>query len=261
MRRQFSLIILAGLGLVGLAGSVHSGSCSDTVASEETRALAESDAVQKAMEKARELARTMTIPENKHKEAGQKAAEESNAVLRSQEFQDKVKEYENWEDIVPGAKKAQKEQKEKGILADSEKVYLFLSSSIPAASFNGYMASLDGAPEIVPAMYGMVGGLNKENKKERVAWWRNVLKKDTTCKEPEDPGKTPCDLIKPNIAIKPKLFRQYDITGVPALVYVRGDEIYQVQGDVGLGNLLEKVNQEAKSPGMTALIARIRGSR
>jgi hypothetical protein len=37
--------------------------------------------------------------------------------------------------------------------------------------------------------------------------------------------------------------------------------MYQVQGDVGLNTLLEKVNQEAKSPGMTALIARIRGSR
>ena len=56
-------------------------------------------------------------------------------------------------------------------------------------------------------------------------------------------------------------FRQYEITEVPALVYVRGNEIYQVQGDVGLNTLLEKVNQEAKSPGMTALIARSSGSR
>lgn len=274
MRRRFSLIILAGL--VGLAGSVQGGetSYSDTVASDETKALVEqakeqsrkqdsteSEAVKKAMEKAREQAKTMTIPENKHKEAGQKAAEETNAVYRSQEFQDKVKGYENWEDLVPGARKAKKEQKEKGILADSEKVYLFLSSSIPAASFQGYMASLDGVPEIVPTMYGIVGGSGKGKKKERVAWWRKVLKKDTTCKEPETPDKSPCDLIKPSVAIKPALFRQYEITEVPALVYVRGDEIYQVQGDVGLSALLEKVNQEAKSPMLTVLIARISGSR
>jgi hypothetical protein len=274
MRKQFSLIIVVGLiSLAGLSGSVQGGetSCSDTVAPDEAKALVEqaneqareqditdSEAVKKAMKKARELAKNMTIPENRHKEAGQKAAEKTNAVYRSQEFQDKVKGYENWEDLVPGAKKAKKEQKGKGILADSEKVYLFLSSSIPEASFQGYMASLDGVPEIVPTMYGIVGGLGKEMKKERVAWWRKVLKKDITRKEPETPDKSPCDLIKPSIAIKPQLFRQYEITEVPALVYVRGDEIYQVQGDVGLNTLLKKVNQEAKSPGMTALIARNR---
>ncbi|MBV5326396.1 MAG: hypothetical protein JZU65_01975 [Chlorobium sp.] len=277
MRRRFSLIILVGLiGLAGLSGSAQGGetSCSDSVDPDEIKAFVEqareksreqditdSEAVKKAMEKAREQAKTMTIPENKHKEAGQKAAAETNAVYRSQEFQDKVKGYENWEDLVPGAKKAKKEQKEKGILADSEKVYLFLSSSIPAASFQGYMASLDGIPEIIPAMYGIVGGLGKEKKKERVAWWRKVLKKDTSCQEPETPDKSPCDLIKPSIAINPQLFRQYEITEAPALVYVSGDEIYQVQGDVGLHTLLEKVNQEAKSPGMTTLIARDRGSR
>ncbi len=264
------------VGLIGLAGLASRGetSCSDSVDPDDIKAFVEqareksleqditdSEAVKKAMEKAREQAKAMTIPENKHKEAGQKAAEETNAVYRSQEFQDKVKGYENWEDLVPGAKKAKKEQKEKGILADSEKVYLFLSSSIPAASFQGYMASLDGAPEIIPAMYGIVGGLGKEKKKERVGWWRKVLKKDYTCQYPETPDKSPCDLIKPNIAIKPQLFRQYEITEVPALVYVRGDEVYQVQGDVGLSTLLEKVNKVAKSPGMTALIARNRGSR
>jgi conjugal transfer pilus assembly protein TrbC len=258
---------------MSLAGLVQGSetSNSDTVASDKTRALVEqakeqsqqditeSETVKKAMEKAREQAKTMTIPENKHKEAGQKAAEETNAVYRSQEFQDKIKRCENWENVVFGGKKAKKEQEAKGILADSEKIFLFLSSSIPEASFSGYMASLDGVPEIVPVMKGIVGGLSKENKKERLKWWRKVLKKDSTCKEPETHDKSPCDLIKPSVAIKPQLFRQYEITEVPALVYVRGDDIYQIQGDVGLNTLLEKVNQEAKSPGMNALIIKTRG--
>ena len=271
MRRQISIIMLAGfLGFAGPSAQGTESSCSDTVASDETKALVEkaneqagvqgvndSEATKKTMEAARELAKTITIPDNIHKEAGKKAAEETNAAYRSKAFQDKVKEYENWEDIVPGAK-ARKEQEAKGILADSEKVYLFLSSSIPEASFQGYMAYLEGVPEIVTVMKGMVGGLGKANKKERVKWWSKVLKKDTTC---EKTPVEPCDLIKPAISIKPALFNQYSIAEVPALIYDRGDEIFQIQGDVGIVTLLEKVNQEAKSPGIIGLIAKIRERR
>ena len=116
------------------------------------------------------------------------------------------------------------------------------------------MAYLDGVPEIVPVMKGIVGGLSKENKKERVKWWSKVLKKDTTC---EKTPVEPCDLIKPAVSIKPALFNQYSITEVPALIYDRGDEIFQIQGDVGIVTLLEKVNQEAKSSSVNGLIAKI----
>jgi len=263
-------------GLVALTGSSVQGaeSCPDTIASDETKSLVEkakeqagaqgvidSEATQKAMETARELAKTITIPENKHSAAGKKAAEETNAVCRSKAFQDKVNGYENWEDLVPGvkAKRANKEQEAKGILADSEKIYLFLSSSIPEASFQGYMAYLDGVPEIVPVMKGIVGGLSKENKKKRVKWWSKVLKKDTTCKEPEARSEARCEKFKIPITIKPAIFNQYEITEVPALIYTRGDEIFQIQGDVGIVTLLEKVNQEARSSSVTRLIAKISG--
>jgi len=270
--------MLAGLvGLVGLTGSSAQGtegSCTDTVASDETRVLVEksqeqareqgiidSEATKKAMEQARKLAETMTIPENIHKEAGIKAAEKTNADFRKPEFQQKLAdEFNRQADLfLPESRKNTiKEQTAKSTLAETEKVYLFLSSSIPEASFQGYMAYLEGVPEIVPVMKGMVGGLGKENKKERVKWWSKVLKKDTTC---EKTAEKPCDLIKPAVSIKPALFYQYSITEVPALIYDRGDEIFQIQGDVGILTLLEKVNQEAKSPGLTGLIAKVRGSR
>ena len=225
------------------------------------QAVIDDEATRKAMDTARELAKTMTIPENIHKEAGIKAAEKSNADFRKPEFQQKIADELNRQAdlFIPESRRnKQKEQEAKGILAENEKVYLFLSSSIPEASFQGYMAYLEGVPEIVPVMKGMVGGLGKENKEERVQWWSKVLKKDTTCeKTPEEP----CELIKPAISIKPALFNQYSITEVPALIYDRGDEIFQIQGDVGIVTLLEKVNQEAKSPGLTAFITKIRGSR
>ncbi|MDK9707632.1 MAG: type-F conjugative transfer system pilin assembly protein TrbC [Desulforhopalus sp.] len=275
MQRQISIIMLAGLvvGLSALSALAVQGDacpCSDKTVpalppdlleNPRAQAVIDDKATRNAMDTARELAKTMTIPENIHKEAGIKAAQKTNADFRKPEFQQKIADEFNRQVnlfIPESGKNKQKEQEAKGILLETEKVYLFLSSSIPEASFQGYMASLDGLPEVVPVMKGMVGGLGKENKKERVKWWSKVLKKDTTCeKTPEEP----CDLIKPAISIKPALFNQYSITEVPALVYERGDEIFQIHGDVGIVTLLEKVNQEAKSPSLTAFIAKVRGNR
>lgn len=219
------------------------------------------DNTRNTMDAARELAKTMTIPENIHKEAGPKAAQKTNADFRTAEFQQKIADEFNRQAnlfMPESGKNKQKELETQDILLETEKVYLFLSSAIPEASFQGYMAYLDRLPEIVPVMKGMVGGLGKENKKERVQWWSKVLKKDTTCEK--TPEKS-CDLMKPVISIRPALFNQYGITEVPALVYDRGDEIFQIQGDVGIGTLLEKVNQEAKSRSLTAVIAKVRGNR
>jgi len=276
MQRQISFIILAGL--VVLAGSSAQGAANscpsspDAIVSDETRALTEkakeqarkqgvidTEATRKATDTARELAKTMTIPENIHKETGIKAAEKSNADFRKPEFQQKIAdEFNRQADLFIPESRRGKKQEANGTLAETEKVYLFLSSSIPEASFQGYMAYLEGVPEIVPVMKGVVGGIGKENKKERIRWWSQVLKKDTTCKMTAE---KPCDLIKPAVSIKPTLFNQYSITEVPTLIYDRDGEIFQIQGDVGIITLLEKVNQEAKSQSLTGLIAKVRGSR
>jgi hypothetical protein len=275
MRRQIFIIMLAGL-VVGLSAlsalAVQGDACSCSAKTvpalpptllEKAReqAVIDDEATRKAMDTAREQAKAMTLPENIHKEAGIQAAQKSNADFRKPEFQQKIADEFNRQTdlfISESRRNKQKEQEAKGIFHETEKVYLFLSSSIPEASFQGYMTNLEGVPEIVPVMKGMVGGLGKEHKEERVQWWSKVLQKDSTCeKTPE----APCELIKPAISIKPALFDQYSIAEVPALIYDRGDEIFQIQGDVGIVTLLEKVNQEAKSPGLTAVITKIRGSR
>jgi len=271
MRRQISILMLVPLvlGLSALAVQGDACPCSaktapalppDLLEKARAQAVIDDQATRNAMDTARDLAKTMTIPENIHKEAGIKAAQKSGADFRKPEFQQKIADEFNRQVnlfIPESGQNKQRDQAAQGILAETEKVYLFLSSSIPVASFQGYMAYLDELPEIVPVMKGMVGGLGKENKTERVQWWSKVLKKDTTCeKTPEEP----CDLIKPAISVKPALFTQYSITEVPALVYDRGDEIFQIQGDVGIVTLLEKVNQEANSPSLTAFITKVRGN-
>ncbi|WP_169309022.1 TrbC family F-type conjugative pilus assembly protein [Desulforhopalus sp. IMCC35007] len=282
MRRQISLLMLAGV-VVGLSALSALSALSESPSDQDNacpcsdkavpflpaallekareQAVIDGDATRKVMDTARELAKTMTLAENIHKEAGIQAAQKSNADFRKPEFQRKMAaELTRQTDLFlpENGRAKQQEQAEKGIFTETEKVYLFLSSSIPEASFQGYMASLEDVPEIVPVMRGMVGGLNREHREERVQWWSKVLQKDTACeKRPEKP----CELIKPTIPIKPALFKQYSVTEVPALIYDRGDMFFHIQGDVGLVSLLEKVNQEAKSPGVTAVITKIRGSR
>jgi conjugal transfer pilus assembly protein TrbC len=244
MRRHIFIFTM----LVGLlfGSSVHGteNSCTSSSVPEATRAL---------VEEAGELAKTMVIPENKHWEEGKKRAEDSNAVYRSKKFQEKVQGYENYEGLVPGSKMIM-ETKPKDILTNSEKIYLFLSSSIPEASLRGYMASLDGVTEIVAVMQGMVGGMQDHEK--MADWYNKVLKNDPAC---QDRLNEQCTRYQVEIKINPTLFDKYSISEVPALVYIQGDEIVQIQGDVGLVTLLEKVNQEAKSPGVNGLIAKIGG--
>jgi len=89
-------------------------------------------------------------------------------------------------------------------------------------------------------------------------WYNKVLKNDLTC---QDTVNEQCARYQVAIKINPTLFDKYNISEVPSLVYTNGDEIFQIQGDVGIVALLDRVNQEAKSPGITGLIAKIRGSR
>jgi len=247
MRKEIIIFtMLVGLLIVSLVQGTDI-SCAEVSLPEETNAL---------VDEAKELAKTMVIPENKHQEEGKKRAEESNALYRSQKFQDKVKGYETCEGLVPGTQKIKMKTEPAGILTDSEKIYLFLSSSIPDASLQGYMASLDGLAEIVPVMRGMVGGMQDQEK--MADWYNKVLKNDLTCQDTVDEQ---CPRYQVAIKINPTLFEKYNISEVPALVYTNGDEIFQIQGDVGIVALLDRVNQEAKSPGITGLIAKIRGSR
>jgi len=208
------------------------------------------------MEKARKEAETMTIPENPYNEKGKQAAEKASSIFRSQEFQDKVKCYEKQlKDSTPEAKRAAPEEKPV-MLSESEKIYLFLSSSIPVEVVHSYLADLEGVPEIRPVLKGMVGGM--QNTEKMADWLNQISKKEPACQDTSDKQ---CIRYEVDIDIDPQLFDQYTITEVPALVYVRGDESFQIQGDAGLDSLLEQINRELKNPGLTSLTAKIRGSR
>jgi len=204
------------------------------------------------MDKANEQAGAMTIPENRYHEEGKEAAEKANTAFRSQEFQEKMKCYEaQVQDLVSGTRQ-EKPKPKSVVLSESEKLYLFLSSSIPDETVRAYMAILDKTPEITPVMRGMVGGVLGQDK--MADWYNRVLIKDPACRDTVDKQ---CLRYDVPVRINPALFDQYSVTEVPALVYTSDDMLLQVQGDAGLIALLEQVSREARSRGLAGLIDRL----
>ena len=116
------------------------------------QAPTESD-VSLIMKKARADAEKMVLPVNKYSEEGLKAAEETSQLFHSPEFQERVQcEQQRLEKgvfspyLAPWKKKTQqtseKQLGQQGSLASDEKVYLFISSSVPDETVHTYIAGI-----------------------------------------------------------------------------------------------------------------------
>jgi len=230
--------------------------------------VAESD-VSRIMKKARKDAEKMTLPVNKYREQGLKAAEETADLFHSPEFQKRVQsEQQRLEKEVfagytkPWKKKIRQttaEQKEQvGNLAAGEKIFLFISSSIPDETVHAYITALDkaGDPHLSLVMHGLVGGLTQTRAKKSQSYFSRIMKKELDCPK----TKTPCERYQVTIRLKPSLFTRYGITKVPAVIYEHDGNSFLIQGDTGLDYLLERINREVKSKGLASLIKKIRGT-
>ncbi|MGB3222836.1 MAG: TrbC family F-type conjugative pilus assembly protein [Desulforhopalus sp.] len=230
--------------------------------------LNESD-VSLLMKKARADAEKMTLPVNKYNEEALKAAEETSRRFLSPEFQERVQcEQRRLEEEVfgqytaPWKRKTQQAAAEQaspqGSLTAGEKVFLFISSSVPDDTVHAYIAGLDKAadPNVSLVMRGMVGGMSIARAHKGQSYFSRILKKDLDCLRTE----TPCERYKVPIHLQPSLFTRYGITRVPAVVYEHDGNAFLIQGDASLDFLLEQINREAKSTGITKLIKKIRGT-
>ena len=103
-----------------------------------------------------------------------------------------------------------------GRLSPSERVYIFVSSSMPMTALRRYAQDLDklADPNIVMVLRGFVGGMRYF--RPTGDFIGQVLRKDEAC----DPGKEQCEAYQAGIRIDPMLFRKYGIKQVPAVVYV-----------------------------------------
>ncbi|MCL7489740.1 MAG: type-F conjugative transfer system pilin assembly protein TrbC [Desulfobulbaceae bacterium] len=219
------------------------------------------------MEKARKDGAEMTLPDNRHAEKGLRAAKKAANTFNSPDFQEQIQcEQERLEKEVFGDYIAAWKKKEKSSdgqssqtdgLADTEQVYLFVSSSMPDETVHAYLSAIAdaGEPKVIPVMRGFVGGM--ADIQAGTEYFRRILKKDLRCQN----AREPCQRYQLEIKLKSPLFAQYGITRVPSVVYESQGQVFLIQGDAGFDYLLELINREVKSSALDNLINKIRNPR
>ena len=159
-----------------------------------------------------------------------------------------------------------------GRLSADERLYVFVSSSVPVQTLRNYAATIDmiSDPNVAMVMRGFVGTMKDWTK--MLEFSSRVLARQPHC----DPKEGQCEVYAANLQIDPLLFRRYGITVVPALVYARGvtrldaamsegmvdaakvTDHYQMQGDVSLEYFLESLRRETGSASIDAVLTALR---
>jgi type-F conjugative transfer system pilin assembly protein TrbC len=238
------------------------------------------DSINEYMEKVDDLKKDLKVPESLHKEKGQEMAEKTYHQYLSKEFQEKLKA-----EIVRLKKGVFKKpleeyysdsskeiEKTKWKLQPTERIYIFISSSIPIQTLRNYAFTLDrlGDPNIVMVMRGFVDGMKYI--RPTIDFVSDVLKRDPSC----DMTKQKCDTYRADFQIDPLLFRRYQMDKVPAVVYATGINVVDVQmseglennakmsnyhvlyGDASLEYVLNTIQKETRSASIEGLLAVLR---
>lgn len=188
----------------------------------------------KVMEKARQYQGSMKLPQTVS-HAMKKAAQQANRQYNSPGYQALVRQYtesirkqlEKDNPQIQGYKKLYSRVSTRNttsILLPSERVYIFISSSVPMATLREYAAGLDklGDPDVFMVMRGFVGGI--KHVKETLDFMRQVLDLDF------DAGTG----LRATVEIDPLLFRRYNIGRVPAVVFANGVSVFDREASEGL---------------------------
>lgn len=115
-------------------------------------------------------------------------------------------------------------------VGNGERVYIFMSSSVPKEVWSEYAASIDrlgAGGKVIFVIRGCVGGAKKIM--PTLKFMRDILEKD------EDPKKR----YKAQVWIDPLLFRKYAIAQVPAFVYAKGVQLDNKELSEGLDKNLK----------------------
>lgn len=168
-------------------------------------------------------------------------------------------------EVVPGASGGAIQ-----ILGSDERIYVFVSSSMPLIALRNYAADISRLQDenVVMVLRGFVGGVEKMG--PTIAFIESVLRVSEDCPLGE-PG---CKLRNIHVVVDPLLYRRYGIERVPAVVVARGvqaqnegqsegdddvsvQEYFVVNGDARLGYALELVRRESSSPWLAQLRDRL----
>lgn len=188
-------------------------------------------------------------------------------------FESKRSELENWKSTMSYEDgKVIFNSKKKSNMPDvqvgnGERVYIFMSSSVPKEVWSEYAASIDrlgAGGKVIFVIRGCVGGAKKIM--PTLKFMQDILKKD------EDPKKR----YRAQVWIDPLLFRKYQINQVPAFVYAKGVQLdnkdlsegldknlksnpitYASYGDWEFSYHLKQLYKISKSPTLQSMIGRL----
>lgn len=199
--------------------------------------FAQNRALEQDIEQVKKKAKQTQVPELKKNPEMEKEAKRAYEYSQSPEFKAQVEAFKKDLNLLLGGQPPQADPVEryysaykpkKGVLSDDERIYIFISSSIPEQTIKNYIrdASKIGN-NIYLILRGGIGGIKQIM--PTVLWANSLLKKNSLCE-------TQCEMYGVKILIDPFLFRKYNITKVPAIVYVQG-----LQNTEGLSEGLNSV--------------------
>ncbi len=234
------------------------------------------DDISALQEKAKKDAAGMVLPQNGYEALGRQKAEEAYRFYQSEEFQKKIAlERERIQKEVFGRETYYKDSTKGSVtggLGANERIYIFLSSSIPEETLRRYTSVVGalGEPNVRFVMRGFIGGAKYV--KPTLRFVKDLLLEDPGC----DPLRSTCRTYDTAVIIDPALFEHYRITRVPAFVYATVSGLkdpakseglesnitirafHTVYGDVNLEYVLEAFEKEIHSAGVSALLAGLR---
>lgn len=203
----------------------------------------------------------------------QKAAEKAAEYFHSDKCQKSMKtESERIKKNLPN--EYVKEEKSPTNLPDTERIYIFISSSMPIPTLKTYALQIEaiGDKNITLVMRGFIGGMEKFG--PTMKFCQQVLMVDPDCQLND------CEAIRAQIEIDPNLFKKFGIREVPAIVYAQNVNLidpeqsagidgnikgkisgYKLYGAVPIDYALDKFYQETKSNNLKRLLSWARGSR
>jgi type-F conjugative transfer system pilin assembly protein TrbC len=232
--------------------------------------------IEVTLKKVEELSNSIKIPSNPSETNMVAVAKSVNAYYQSPDFQRRLlTETERIKKEVLGSALAQyypdseKDIPPKGKLGEDERIYVFVSSSMPLQTIRNYAASISryGDPKIMMVLRGFVGGVGKIQ--PTIDLVGRVVQRNPACNSVKE-GE--CEILPVPFGVDPLLFRRYGIDRVPAVVYARGvkaedtglsegddknaiiGEFWKAFGDASLEYIVEQMQRESGSQGLLQLV-------
>lgn len=200
-----------------------------------------SEEVLRALEEGEKRSKSLGNLSNVYEKTGKDIAKKVYQETQAPQYQKLIKEQEealrelilgkeglSLKDVYKDYVKKEKLKKKVLVLDPDERLYVFVSSSIPRETIRRYVTFISSHVEgnVVFVLRGGIGGLKKLM--PTVAWIYDVVKKDSNCEGVD------CEVYGVEFVIDPFLFRRYEVKRVPAVVYAKGKELTKFEGSEGL---------------------------